>query len=168
MHEFLFLFPTAWPRLGFFGVPPQDHVEVTRVSVGKPWSRHDEHLLRRLYPGTQTREIALKLGRSFAAVRSRAKVLHLAKIRNYHRWTPAEDRILRAKYPDTETAKLALRFDTTVLSTYRRAQKLGARKSAAYIAKKLQIEAERLTRVGVASRYQKGRTPENKGLRRPG
>lgn len=85
-----------------------------------------------------------------------------------HYWTPDEDEVLRKMYSDTETRDLAQRLGTTILSTYQRAQRLGVRKSKEYIARKLEIEAQRLRRVGVASRYKKGRTPENLGLRRPG
>jgi HNH endonuclease len=89
-------------------------------------------------------------------------------LRTYHHWTAAEDVILRAEYPDAETSELAKRFNATILGTYQRAQKLGVRKSKQYIAKKLEIEAQRLRRVGVASRYKKGNISANKGLRRPG
>ena len=134
----------------------------------KAWLPEDERLLRRLYPNTRTAEIAAKMQRSIPSVKSRAKVLRLRKIRNYHRWTPAEDRVLRKFYPNTETGKLAARFGTTILSTYQRAHKLGAFKSEAFMAKLLKIGAERLRRVGVASRFRPGQVSPNKGLRRPG
>lgn len=135
---------------------------------GKAWAKSEEALLRRLYPRTQTREIAVQFGRSTEAIATRAKRLRVRKDRNYHHWTPAEDRILRRKYPDTDTAELAARFGATILGTYQRARKLGVFKSPAFMAKLLKIEADRLRRVGVASRFKPGQIPPNKGLRMPG
>jgi hypothetical protein len=135
---------------------------------GTLWTPVDEAILRWTWPEISTPEIAALFGRTLPSIKSRAKLLRLKKLRIYHRWTAAEDQILRAEYPDAETPELAKRFGTTVLGTCQRAAKLGVRKSAEYIAKLLEIEAQRLRLVGVKSRYQKGRTPENKGLRRPG
>lgn len=67
---------------------------------GKAWAKSEEALLRRLYPRTQTREIAVQFGRSTKAIATRAKLLRVRKDRNYHHWTPAEDRILRYGTPN--------------------------------------------------------------------
>jgi HNH endonuclease len=138
------------------------------MSTGTPWSPVEEAILRWTWPEIPTADIAALIMRSLPSIKSRAKVLRLRKKHNYHCWTPAEDLILHEDYPDAETSELAERFGTTILATYRRAAKLGVRKSKQYIAKKLDIEAQRLRLVGVKYRYRKGRTPENKGLRRPG
>ena len=134
----------------------------------KPWTPQDEARLRELYPDHSQRECASLFGRTPKAISSRAKLLKLRRNRSYRLWTPAEDAILRAEYANGETHALAERLKRNMTMVYQRAKKIGLLKSAEYIAELLQIEAVRLRRVGVASRYQPGRTPENKGLRRPG
>jgi hypothetical protein len=136
---------------------------------GKPWSPTEEAILRRSWPEIRTADIAALIARSPKAIKTRAKVLRLKKKnRIYHRWTAAEDRVLRAQYPNLKTAELAKRFGATILSTYQRAHKIGARKSDEYLARKMEIEAALLRRVGMAGRFQPGHPPANKGLKRPG
>lgn len=84
------------------------------------------------------------------------------------RWTASQDAVLRPNYADTDTHELARMLRRTELSVYQRAQNLGLKKSAAYLAEKLRLEGERLKVVGRASRFVKGLVPANKGLRRPG
>jgi hypothetical protein len=137
--------------------------------VTRSWSRRDEHLLRSIYPWLPISEVAETLERTEKGVRSRAKVLGVKRVReNYRKWTRREEKILRVQYPDVFTEKIAKLLRRPIFVIYQHAAKLGLEKSAAYIAAKKKVEAERLTRAGVAHRYPKGHPPANKGLRRPG
>lgn len=80
------------------------------------------------------------------------------------RWSAAEDAVLVARFADTNTEHLAQELGRPVSSTYQRAYKLGLSKSAAYLASD---QAGRLRGdVGVTTRFQKGMTPANKGVKR--
>jgi HNH endonuclease len=83
-------------------------------------------------------------------------------------WSRAELTLLRKRYPHEPTAAIARDLRRTTTATYGRAQILGLKKSAAYIAAILTVEGERLRLVGGPSRFVKGQVPANKGLRRPG
>jgi hypothetical protein len=135
------------------------------------WTSADEAKLREIYATTNVERLAEIFGRSKKAVNSRAKVLGLRKAIGHGgktEWTESLDRELRRLYPDTHTDELARRLNVSVLALYDRAQKLGIRKSAAYVERKRCEERKRLMSSGVAHRFHKGQTPPNKGLRRPG
>lgn len=86
--------------------------------------------------------------------------------RKTHLWTSADKRLLRRLYPDKPTAAIARRLQLPVERVYATANRLGLKKSAAFLASPA---AHRLDGViGKASRFQKGHVPANKGLRRPG
>lgn len=70
-------------------------------------------------------------------------------------WTSADDALLRRHYAYATAANLARLLDRTDTAVKLRAQKLGLRKSAAYMT--LQ-----------AGRFRPGHRPTNAGLRRPG
>lgn len=83
-------------------------------------------------------------------------------------WSAAEDAMLRAIYPHRPTPAVAARLRRTLCATYARADKLGLRKSATYLASPAACRLRRGDNVGAAFRFQKGQVPANKGLRRPG
>lgn len=83
-------------------------------------------------------------------------------------WNTDEDAILRACYPDESTAVLATRLGRPLASTYQRANALGLKKSAAYLASDASCRLRRDNSGGIPYRFVKGQTPANKGLRRPG
>lgn len=78
-------------------------------------------------------------------------------------WTNAEVSRLRKLYPHHPTAKVAAVFGRPIRAVYMKANGLGIRKGAAYLASP---EAARLRRGdgrGLASRFPKGHTPWNVG-----
>jgi hypothetical protein len=83
-------------------------------------------------------------------------------------WSREDDRRLRGFYPNTPTAEVARRLQRTVAATYGRANRLGLRKSPAYLASPAACRLRRGDHVGARFRFQKGHVPANKGLRRPG
>lgn len=83
-------------------------------------------------------------------------------------WSADEDAALRQRYPDEPTAALAASLRRTVLSVYQRARLLGLLKSQAYLDSPHASRLRRGDQVGKRTQFQKGQTPFNKGLRRPG
>lgn len=83
-------------------------------------------------------------------------------------WSAADDAVLRRLYPNTPTAVLARRLRRSLTATYGRAELLGVKKSAAYLAGPHAYRLRRGDNVGAAYRFTPGHVPANKGLRRPG
>lgn len=84
------------------------------------------------------------------------------------RWTPEEDAVLVRLYPDTPAWKIAEQLGRKLSSVYVRAQRLQLSKSAEYLAGPLSVRTRPGHQRGGATRFKKGQTPPNKGLRRPG
>lgn len=83
-------------------------------------------------------------------------------------WSLADDVTLRAIYPDMPTQEVSRRLRRTCCAINARADKLGLRKSEAYLASPHACRLRRGDNVGAAFRFPKGHVPANKGLRRPG
>jgi hypothetical protein len=141
------------------------------MSKAIAWSAAEEARLRRLYPRTESGELARLFARTAKAINSRAKLLGVRKAIGHGgkaTWTRKMDRQLRELYPGTLTRELAAKLGVSLLATHNRAHKLAIRKSTAYLERKAQEGAKRLTVSGIAHRFYKGQTPPNKGMRRPG
>jgi hypothetical protein len=83
-------------------------------------------------------------------------------------WDPADDAILRARYPHESSATIAKDLRRSLPAIYVRAQALGLKKSAAWLASDASSRIRRGNHGGVAFQFKKGQVPFNKGLRRPG
>ncbi len=82
------------------------------------------------------------------------------------KWTEVDIALLCDLYPDSPTAAIAARLDRPIERVYAFANKLGLRKSKAFLASPA---AHRLDgRIGKDCRFKPGLVPANKGLRRPG
>lgn len=82
---------------------------------------------------------------------------------NRKRWTKKEDRIMIREYPKKYTGEVAEILGRSIFSVYQRAATLGIKKTEAFRKMELAKQAEKLKVVGVKSRFNKGRAPENKG-----
>ena len=141
------------------------------LSHGVAWTSTDEAKLRELYATTKSEKLAEIFGRSKKAVNSRAKVLGLQKAIGHGgkvAWTRTMDRRLRKFYPTTSTRDLAPKLGVSKLACHQRANKLGIRKTAAFMKSTLHACGLQAVESGKASRFPKGHAPVNKGLRRPG
>ncbi len=136
------------------------------MSGGKAWSAADERRLRRLWPTTPTVEIARRMGRTLASVRSRGTLLGLHKEQGRRCWTKAEDRELRRLYANTPLRELKARFKCPERRIYNRAHRLGLTKKRECI--KEQGRRNSMHPRAVGHRFAQGHVPANKGLRRPG
>lgn len=137
------------------------------MSKGAGWSRAHEAVLRLLYPSFRTRQLAALFGRTYKAVKARAKVLKLQK-GTRRPWTPADEATLRARYPGEPTQQLARALERPTNQVYAKATKLGLVKTDEYLASPAACRLRRGDQVGKAFRFPKGHVPANKGLRRPG
>lgn len=82
-------------------------------------------------------------------------------------WTAEEDEVLRRLYPVTLTRDLALQMGCKTDSLYNRAGLLGIRKTAEWKASKEACKLRRNPEVGEPTRFKKGHTTWNKGLKHP-
>lgn len=80
------------------------------------------------------------------------------------RWLPSEDALVRELYPHTKTAKLARKLRRTERAVFMRADSLGLRKSAAYLASPDACRLRRGGNVGAAFRFKRGAAPWNRGV----
>lgn len=84
-------------------------------------------------------------------------------------WTALEDRQLRILYTDAPNDLIARFFHRTKQAINARGGQLGLHKSAQYLASPAACRLRREgTPASIATRFQKGLVPANKGLRRPG
>lgn len=83
-------------------------------------------------------------------------------------WTADDDAQLRSRYPHELARVIAADLQRTERSIYERAKQLGVTKSEAFRASLTSGRVHRFSTIGVATRFQKGHVPLNKGLRRPG
>lgn len=82
---------------------------------------------------------------------------------NGNRWTEEELAILKKYYPDAPTAAIAKALQRPVSQIYGQAERLGLKKSEAYLASPYACRLRRGDEVGKESRFAKGHTPWNKG-----
>lgn len=78
-------------------------------------------------------------------------------------WTEQELATVRAMYADTKTEKLAAMLGRTERAVYMAADKLGLKKSAAYLASPEACRLRRGAHVGAATQFKPGHTTWNKG-----
>ncbi len=133
---------------------------------GAPWSAPEEARLRELYPTTNVRDLAPIFRRSPEAVKSRATLLRIPKVKQRKLWTASDDWMMRAFYPHVSNPDLAQRLRCSVLSLYRRAHLLGVHKSEVFLREFCRLRPG--ATLGAQYRYRKGHVSSNKGVRRPG
>ena len=80
-------------------------------------------------------------------------------------WTAEQVAVLARLYSDTPTAKIAAQLGTSVSRIYAKADHLGLKKSAAYLASKAACRLRKGDTVGEQHRFKKGCTPWNKGMK---
>jgi hypothetical protein len=84
-------------------------------------------------------------------------------------WSKADDAFLRQAYPHLPTVIVAALLGRTVAATYGRAlARWGLRKTDAYNTSAASGRWQPGAAAGFSTRFQKGQSPANKGLRRPG
>lgn len=136
----------------------------------RSWSSLDDVVLRTLHGnGRSMSYIASFMVCCKKSVATRAEVLGLA-FGKHHQWTDAEDAVLSVRYPTEMTVDVARALGLSVNQVHQHANRLGLKKSAAFMAsgKGGRIQRGRTDPRMVATQFKKGIVPANKGLRRPG
>lgn len=90
------------------------------------------------------------------------------KNRPRHKWSRAELRILNKRYPHEDTKVIAADFGLSIYQVYAKANEIGLKKTAEYLASPASSRLRRGDNIGAAYRFPPGHVPANKGLRRPG
>lgn len=128
------------------------------------WTDKMDNLLRRHYPKGDLRALAERLGVSYGSVKSRASKLGIVRKVNMHRpWTQRQLDYLQLHYADTPMAELKRRTGHAEKSIWQRAAAMGLHKSKEF----LQEQGRRTSKHpnSIATRFQKGQVPMNKGKR---
>lgn len=81
------------------------------------------------------------------------------------RWSAQDEQLLRELYPHTRTDAIAERFGRSIRCVYAKAQDLGLKKSAEYLASPDACRLRRESGIGAASRFRKGHPSWNKGVK---
>lgn len=82
-------------------------------------------------------------------------------------WSDDERKVMREMFADNYTETICQMLNRSYRSVCSQATLMGLKKSDAFMKMELERQADRLRIVGVQSRYQKGREPENKGKTMP-
>ncbi|MDD5405040.1 MAG: HNH endonuclease signature motif containing protein [Sulfuricella sp.] len=80
------------------------------------------------------------------------------------RWTENELETIRAMYANTKNSNLAMLLGRTESAVYQAAEKLGLKKSAAYLASPDACRLRKGARIGEATQFKPGYVPWNKGM----
>lgn len=82
-------------------------------------------------------------------------------------WTDEAVALLQSLYPDTPTDQIAAQIGATPEQVYHKVQRIGLRKSAAYMATVAACRLLKGDNVGAATRFKPGLVPWNKGQKHP-
>ncbi len=82
-------------------------------------------------------------------------------------WTDEAVALLHRIYADTPTDQIAAQIGVTPEQVYHKVQRIGLRKSAAYMASAAACRLLKGDNVGAATRFKPGLTPWNKGQKHP-
>lgn len=85
-----------------------------------------------------------------------------------HRWTKRELVVLRREYPHKATRAIARNLGLPLASVYAKANNIGLRKSAKFLATSASGRILKGGKLSVATQFKPGHASHNKGLRRPG
>lgn len=129
----------------------------------KFWTPHYDNLVRRHYPSGDIDALALRIGVTRLAVKSRAKILGVQRKNARVLWTEKELAYLREHYADMSAEDIAKKVRHKVGGIYSKAKELGLRKSAAFRSRCGHTVAS--TEAAKAHQFKKGHTPANKGRR---
>ncbi len=131
------------------------------------WSAADLRKLRKLADqGLSTPDIARVMGRGQRTVRQAGAWygITLNIIRPRICWTPEMDDVVRAYFPDMRTDDLAVQMCVTAPALNGRAQRLGIRKSDAYLATRKSGRIQPGEAIGESTQFKPGLVPWNKGI----
>lgn len=126
------------------------------------WTKEKIELLKKHYHSHTHKQIGIMLGFTTLAVKSKARVLGLNKVR---RLTEYEISLISKHYADTLTRRLAYQLRTKESTIYNVANRLGLKKSKAFLESSQSGRLSKLMLRGYEHRFKKGQESVNKGKR---
>jgi len=96
-----------------------------------------------------------------------SKIINKRKTSTRRIWTEEERKTLSNMFPDNYTIDVCKALNRNYASVSSQANLMGLKKSDAFMKMELDKQGDRLRIVGEKGRYQKGRSPENKGKPMP-
>lgn len=139
------------------------------MSGGRPWTKAEEWLLRRLYPDNLPRHLVSRFpGRTKDGIKARATFLRLTSNFPRRHWKSAENKRFRRIYARKTNEQLARIFHCSVQQINAHSAKLGVHKDPAWLHARNVANGELLRKSGKSHRFPKGNVSWNKGLHRPG
>lgn len=93
------------------------------LGIRRPWTTHEDDIIRAHWGRLTQLEIGAMIGRNFADVSRRGREIGLQP--RYRRWTPEDDAVLRKLYRTTPILVLAKRLGFTPAAVAARARLLG-------------------------------------------
>ena len=128
------------------------------------WTDKMDALLRRHYAKGDVMELALRLGVTVCAVKSRANKLgYRRKVNVKRRWKKRELEILRKYYADMPAKDVAIMIGRSEKALWARAMKMGLKKSSAFV-RSCGIKLGQHPN-SMPTWFPKGHVPKNKGVR---
>jgi hypothetical protein len=128
------------------------------------WTEADLQYLRERYPvGDQPADIAAHLGKTPEAVKGKATVLGLRRLKPKMKWAPVHDRYLRMYYPRGDVKAMAARLGTTLLSVYQHARVIGVLRDPEMVLQTNRALGKALAAKDAGKRFVKGQVSPNKG-----
>lgn len=124
------------------------------------WTNEKVQQLIDLYPCWSCKEIAVRIGATAKAVKSKAKVIGITKRKP---WTVEEIEYVRTNYSNINTADIAKHLNKTMSSVFACAGKLGLHKSEEFRNSPLSGRLRPGSNIGGVTRFKPGSTPMNKG-----
>ncbi|MEP0004552.1 MAG: HNH endonuclease signature motif containing protein [Balneola sp.] len=138
----------------------------SKTSKSKPRCYTSEEIafIKNNYEQLSDKEIADHLGRTAAGVKSRRQ--REGWVQDRGNWTEEELDLVKNLYPDTDNKDILKKLPgRTLCSLYGMANKVGVKKSDAYIGEQQRKAGKKLSELGLGNRYKKGDVPMNKGMK---
>jgi hypothetical protein len=129
------------------------------------WTSKHLLILRENYPVMKTPKLAALLGKTITATKTRAKLLKLRKQKEIFCWTYQKIEYLKTHYPHIKTSYIADQLSTTVRAVYCKAALLGLKKTPEFLSSPESGILVKGHTKGIKTRFQKGQTPANKGIK---
>jgi len=134
----------------------------------KVWTAEMVTLLREVYPKYSGKELQRFFPKqTLAAIKTRAKILGIKKLKQRFRFTPEQIEILKCDYAETANSVFVEKFGCSLFSIYKAANRLGLKKSKEFIREQCKRLSSNPNHGGRKTRFQKGLVPANKGKKMP-
>lgn len=132
----------------------------------KTWTPEDLDILALNYPTKTTEELlSLLPGKSKQAIHSKAVLLKLRKKEKRFSFCNDDIKLLTDLYPNTPCKVIAEKIGCSIHAVHNLAYRLKIKKNSAYLHEMNTNLGKHLSQLGNKTRFSKGHTPANKGMK---